>query len=77
MPRTLADLLPGTTGILRSLDTRPDLGTRLMELGFIPGARIVAVRNAPGGNPRVYRVDGGEIALRLETARLLRLRPSR
>jgi len=24
----------------------------------------------------VYRVDGGEIALRLETARLLRLQPS-
>jgi ferrous iron transport protein A len=76
VPNTLADLIPGTTGIVWSLDARPDVGTRLMELGFIPGARVVAVRNAPGGDPRVYRVDGGEIALRLETARLLRLRPS-
>jgi Fe2+ transport system protein FeoA len=76
VPKTLADLTPGTAGVVGSLDARPDVGTRLMELGFIPGACVEAVRDAPGGNPRVYRVDGGEIALRLETARLLRLRPS-
>lgn len=74
MPLTLADLSPGTAGILTSLDLVPDVAIRLMELGFIPGARILAVRSAPGGDPRVYRVDGGEIALRRETARLLRLR---
>jgi Fe2+ transport system protein FeoA len=31
------------------------------------------VRSAPGGDPRVFRVDGGDVALRLETARRLRL----
>jgi ferrous iron transport protein A len=71
---TLADLPPGTTGVLRSLELVPDMALRLMELGFIPGARVMAVRNAPGGDPRVYRVDGSEIALRRETARLVRLR---
>jgi ferrous iron transport protein A len=45
-----------------------------MELGFLPGATVVAVRAAPGGDPRVFRVDGAEIALRRETARRLRLR---
>jgi len=70
---TLADLPRGTTGVLRSLELVPDMALRLMELGFIPGARVMAVRNAPGGDPRVYRVDGSEIALRRETARLVRL----
>jgi hypothetical protein len=31
----------------------------------------------PGGDPRVYQVDGSEIALRAETASRLRIRPSR
>jgi ferrous iron transport protein A len=39
-----------------------------MELGFLPGSEIVAGKTAPGGDPRVYRVDGSEIALRKETA---------
>lgn len=73
---TLADLPPGMTGVLRSLDLLPDVAARLMELGFIPGTHVVAVRNAPGGDPRVYRVDGAEVALRRETARRLRLRPT-
>lgn len=76
MLETLADLAPGEAGILSSLELVPEATTRLMELGFIPGARVVAVRSAPGGDPRVYRVDGGEIALRRETARQLRLRRS-
>ena len=44
------------------------MGRRLMELGFIPGTTVVAALSAPGGDPRVFRVDGSEIALRRETA---------
>ncbi len=47
-----------------------------MELGFIPGSLVTAAASAPGGDPRVFRVDGSEVALRLETAALVRLRPS-
>jgi Fe2+ transport system protein FeoA len=39
-----------------------------MELGFLPGSQVVYSRSAPGGDPRVYRVDGADIALRRETA---------
>lgn len=45
-----------------------------MELGFLPGARVRAVRAAPGGDPRVFHVDGAEVALRRETARLVIMR---
>lgn len=47
-----------------------------MELGFLPGQVVVPARSAPGGEPRVYRVDGSEIALRRETAARLILRPA-
>lgn len=39
-----------------------------MVLGFLPGHRIEVGLCAPGGDPRVYRVDGSEVALRSETA---------
>jgi Fe2+ transport system protein FeoA len=45
-----------------------------MELGFLPGHIVVPARSAPGGEPRVYRVDGSEVALRRETASHLILR---
>jgi len=71
---TLADLSLGQSGILAEFDLSPDDAGRLMEVGFLPGARVRAVRAAPGGDPRVFRVDGAEVALRQETARLLILR---
>lgn len=76
MTRTLADLPVGAAGVLATLDVAPDVAGRLMELGFLPGARIEALRGAPGGDPRVFKVDGALVALRRETARSLVLRPA-
>jgi ferrous iron transport protein A len=66
---TLADLRPGQSGTLTILDLPAADAQRLMELGFLPGSVIVAARSAPGGDPRVYRVEGTEFALRGDTAR--------
>jgi ferrous iron transport protein A len=65
---TLADLRTGQRCILDRLDLPTDLAQRLMELGFLPGNEITLGRRAPGTGPRVYRVDGTEVALRRETA---------
>lgn len=73
MISTLADLPFGRDAVLGELVLPPDDAARLMELGFLPGSRVLAVRAAPGGDPRVFRVDGAEIALRRETARHVRL----
>jgi ferrous iron transport protein A len=70
-PVSLDDLAPGESGVLGRLELPEGDATRLMELGFLPGARIVAARSAPGGDPRVFRVDGTEFALRRDTARRL------
>jgi ferrous iron transport protein A len=72
--RTLADLRMGERGILERLDLPEDLARRLMELGFLPGHEIIPARRAPGGGPRVFQVDGSEVALRNDTAARLILR---
>ncbi len=73
-PATLADLAAGREAVIDRLDLPEDLAARLMELGFIPGHRVAAALSAPGGDPRVFRVDGAEIALRRETARHILVR---
>ena len=73
-PATLVDLRRGDAAILGDIDLPGDDARRLMELGFLPGTRITAGQSAPGGDPRVFQVDGSEVALRRETARRLKVR---
>jgi Fe2+ transport system protein FeoA len=72
--KTLVDLRRGDAATLDRIDLPGEDARRLMELGFLPGARITAGHSAPGGDPRVFQVDGSEIALRRETARRLKVR---
>lgn len=73
-PESLMDLRKGEQGVLDRLELPEDVAIRLMELGFLPGTCVTAAASAPGGDPRVFRVDGSEIALRRETAECLFLR---
>ncbi len=70
----LSELTAYETGVLDRLDLPEELARRLMELGFLPGHAVTPSRSAPGGEPRVYRVDGSEVALRRETAKHLILK---
>ena len=72
---TLDKLRTGEAAVLDRLDLPQDVARRLMELGFLPGHTVVPARSAPGGEPRVYRVDGSEVALRKETASRLHVIP--
>ena len=68
-PATLVDLGCGEHGVISRIELPEGFSRRLMELGFLPGGRVKAVRSAPGGDPRVFEVDGSQVALRRETAR--------
>ena len=73
--RNLTELKRGESAILESIDLDdPHEARRLMEMGFLPGHTVTAAQSAPGGDPRVFQVDGSEVALRRETARRLFLR---
>ena len=74
-PENSLEALPlGSDGIVDFLDVPPGAAQRLQELGFLAGTRVEAAWSAPGGDPRVYRVDGAEVALRRETAAKILLR---
>ncbi len=64
---SLAGLRNGESAELSKLHMDAEAATRLMELGLIPGCRVLMERRAPGG-ACVCRVDGCLLALRRETA---------
>jgi ferrous iron transport protein A len=70
----LSELNIGESGVLVALDLPESVQNHLMHMGFVPNARVTALRRAPAGDPTVYAVDGMEIALRLETAKAIRIR---
>jgi ferrous iron transport protein A len=74
--RTLAELGSGEAATLVGLDLPSDFANRLMELGFLPGGPVCAAFSAPGGDPRVFRVEGAEVALRRETALRIQISPA-
>ena len=65
----------GESGILVALDLPESVQNHLMHMGFVPDAQVTALRRAPAGDPTVYAIDGMEIALRIETAQAIRVRP--
>ncbi len=74
---TLCDLAVGESGILEDFDMPQSIAEHLMNLGFVPGLEVLVARSGPGGNPRVYRVDGTEVALRRDLSRCIAVRPLR
>ena len=70
----LTDLRRGQQAVISGFDLPEAFSRRLMELGFLPGTPVTAGFSAPGGDPRVFQVDGSEIALRRETAKRLTIK---
>jgi ferrous iron transport protein A len=70
----LSELKIGESGVLVALDLPESVQNHLMHMGFLPEARVTALRRAPAGDPTVYGIDGMEIALRIETAGAIRVR---
>ena len=72
---TLSDLSLGESAILEGFEMASEVAEHLMNLGFVPGLEVLFARSGPGGNPRVYRVDGTEVALRRDLSRHIFVRP--
>src|SRR5665213_1431880 len=73
--KVLSDLKIGEQGVLIALDLPESVQNHLMHMGFVPDAHVVALRRAPAGDPTVYGIDGMEIALRIETAEAIHVKP--
>lgn len=76
LPLTLADLTMGRRARIRDIESSSPLGRRLLDLGFVPGTSVVAVRRAPFGDPIAVMVRGSLYGLRHNEARLIHLEES-
>ena len=74
--QSLADLPPGATGQVESVDETGPLGRRLLDLGFTPQTLVRVVRRAPLGDPVVYELRGTRLCLRRSEAHRIRVRRS-
>ncbi len=70
----LADLEVGDRAIVSDLELAPTVAEHLMNLGFVPGLEVTVARSGPGGDPRVYRVEGTEVAMRRDISRHIHVR---
>lgn len=60
----LSALRPNQSGHIVSLGRDHPMRRRLLELGFVRGARVTVVRTAPLGDPVELRVGSTDLALR-------------
>ncbi len=73
----LSELRPGERARVRDLKLPRPIADHLLRLGLLPGAEVTLSGSGPSGDPKVYQVDGCEVALRRETARHILISPLR
>lgn len=69
---TIADLHKGEIGYIseESLEVIP---LKLLEMGCIPGAEVILIQLAPLKDPLYICVNGSHLAIRKETAELIKI----
>lgn len=70
----LSQLAPEQMAVVEGVDSASAIARRLLDLGFIPGSRVAAVRRAPLGSPTEYEIRGTRICLRDSEAKRIRVR---
>jgi ferrous iron transport protein A len=70
MRKSVAEMVPGETAVISGF-VEDDLSTKLLEMGFLPGAAIRMNFCAPFGDPVCVSLSGYDISLRLEEAALI------
>lgn len=68
MARSLADLAPGESGRITSLEGSAGETQRLRDMGLTRGARIEVLRVAPFGDPMELRLRGFILSVRKHEA---------
>jgi len=63
----LTELKPGQQAIISEF-TNSDISLKLLEMGCIPGEKILVVQVAPLGDPISINISGYSLSLRLNEA---------
>ena len=73
--RTLDQLPTGDSAVVHRIDCDRRVGSRLMEMGLLPGTQVEMVRRAPFGDPLEIRLRGYLLSLRSADAAEVSLAP--
>ena len=71
----LTALKPDQRARIEAVELEGPAGTRLRDLGFLPGTEVRLVRRAPLGDPAVYELRGAQICLRRTEAQTIHVVP--
>lgn len=64
----LSRLPIGKVGKVESISSKGHTRRRMLDLGFVHGSNVLAIRKSPLGDPIAYKIRGAVIALRQEEA---------
>ena len=64
----LARLPVGEAARVESVADDSPVSARLLDLGFVPGTEVRALRRAPLGDPTLYELRGAQLCLRRSEA---------
>ena len=67
MMKKLSELKIGQSAIIRQFE-EDEIFLKLMEMGFIPGEKVIIKQIAPLGDPLSITVAGYQVSLRLNEA---------
>lgn len=71
--RTLAQLAPGESGVIRRVRGKGDIHRRMLDMGISKGAEISMECVAPLGDPIKVRLRGYALSLRKSEAALVEI----
>jgi Fe2+ transport system protein FeoA len=70
-PRPLSTLLPGEEALVYQVLAKGRIRQRLLEMGFIRGARLKVEKLAPLGDPMELVIKGYHLSLRREESQCI------
>lgn len=73
-PRTMADLVPGESGVVDIVGGEDALHRHLLDMGITPGVTVLLQKTAPMGDPVEIHLRGYALTLRLEDAQRITLK---
>ncbi|HNX94198.1 MAG TPA: ferrous iron transport protein A [Holophaga sp.] len=76
-PIPLSELAPGEEGIVFQVKAQGAIRRRLLEMGFIRGARLRVEKLAPLGDPMELVIKGYHLSLRREEGACILVTPER
>ncbi len=72
MKTTIAHLKIGQKGIISDFNI-DDIPLKLLEMGCLPGNTVELIQIAPFGCPLYFNVNDSHVAIRLETAKEIKV----